>query len=59
VKQNEPAMEPDERQSEEWRRLLEGEVAGVRRLRRTSSVGAGESVTAWIARAARASAPAA
>ena len=34
MKQNEPAMEPEERQSEEWRKLLSGEVAGVKRLRR-------------------------
>lgn len=34
MKQNETSMEPDEQQSEEWRKLLSGEVAGVRRLRR-------------------------
>jgi len=34
VKQNEAPMDDDERQSEEWRKLLSGEVAGVKRLRR-------------------------
>jgi adenylate cyclase len=31
-------MEPDERQSEEWRKLLNGEIAGLNRLRRIMKV---------------------